>query len=49
MTITQGVYNSNALIIHGINIENAITIGNIFDQIADINWSYRNLGNEALQ
>ena len=34
--------------IHGIKIENAITIGSILDQIADINWSYLNLGKDAL-
>jgi len=37
-------YKSNALIIHGIKIENAITIGSMLVQIADISWSYRNLG-----
>ena len=42
-----GVYNSNALIIHGINIENAITMGSILLQIALINWSYLNRGNDA--
>ena len=36
------------MIIHGIKIENAITTGNMLHQIAAINWSYLNLGNEAL-
>jgi len=43
--LKRGVYSSNALIIHGINIENAITMGNILDHMADISWSYRNRGN----
>ena len=34
--------------IHGIKIENAITIGSMLHQIAAISWSYLNRGNEAL-